>query len=107
MSVEARGFVSRAALCMILGFTCSAALTAQQDDPARAWMRKVRIGAWSLTPDNAQQIVQQAEASGIYGIEVDNDIPGRYESFLDPTVKLEAIRRVAEAAHKAGNKAFV
>ncbi len=51
--------------------------------------------------------MQQATASGVYGIEVDNDIEGRYESFLDPTEKLEAIRRVAEAAHKAGNKAFV
>jgi len=38
---------------------------------------------------------------------VDNDIEGRYESFLDPTEKLQAIRLVAEAAHKAGNKAFV
>ena len=70
-------------------------------------MHRVRIAAWSLTPDNARQIVQQAQASGVYGIEVDNDIEGRYESFLDPRVKLEAIHRVAEAAHKAGNKAFV
>ena len=45
--------------------------------------------------------------SGVFGIEVDNDIPGRYESFLDPTEKLEAIRAVAEEAHKAGNKSFV
>ncbi len=70
-------------------------------------MKKVRIGAYSLTSENAEQIVQQAEASGVYGIEVDNDIPGRYESLLAPSEKLEAIRRVAEAAHRAKNKAFV
>jgi len=51
--------------------------------------------------------VQQAAASGVYGIEVDNDIPGRYESLLDPSMKLEAIRKVAAEAHRAGNKAFV
>jgi len=75
--------------------------------PDREWMKKVRIGAYSLTSDNAEQIVQQAEASGVYGIEVDNDIPGRYESLLEPREKLEAIHRVAEAAHRAKNKAFV
>jgi hypothetical protein len=36
-----------------------------------------------------------------------NDIPGRYESFLDPTEKLKAIRAVAKEAHQAGNKSFV
>ena len=108
MSVRLQAFVRRAALVLALGFTCSTAATAQQaDQSARAWMRRVRIAAYPLTPDNARQIVQQAQASGVYGIEVDNDIEGRYESFLDPAVKLQAIHRVAEAAHKAGNKAFV
>ena len=108
MSPVSQAFLRRAALAVLLTLTYSAALTAQQDDhSARAWMRRVRIAAYPLTPTDAQQIVQQAQTSGVYGIEVDNDIPGRYESFLDPTVKLEAIRRVAEAAHKAGNKAFV
>jgi hypothetical protein len=108
MSAASRAFVRKTALVVALGLTCSAAAVAQQfDGPARAWMRKVRIAAWPLTPTNAQQIVQQAETSGVYGIEVDNDIEGRYESFLDPTEKLQAIRLVAEAAHKAGNKAFV
>ncbi|MGB7549505.1 MAG: hypothetical protein WBM14_17345 [Terracidiphilus sp.] len=67
----------------------------------------MRIAAYPLTPQNAEQIVRQADASGVYGIEVDNDIPGRYESLLDSTAKLQAIRLVAEAAHRAGNKAFV
>ena len=79
----------------------------QYHESPRAWLTHVRIGAYSLTPDNAEQIVQQAQASGVYGIEVDNDIPGRYESLGDPDVKLKAIQRVAAAAHRAHNKAYV
>jgi hypothetical protein len=71
------------------------------------WTHFVRIGAYGLASDNAQQIVDDATKNAVYGIEVDNDIPGRYESFLDPAQKLAAIRKVAEAAHKAGNHAFV
>ena len=71
------------------------------------WTHRVRIGAYGLHSDNAQSIVRDAQASGVFGIEVDNDIPGRYESFIDPTEKLRAIRAVAEAAHKGGNKSFV
>jgi hypothetical protein len=90
-------------------FLISAYLPAQQKaaTTSREWMKRVRIGAYSLTSENAEQIVQQAEASGVYGIEVDNDIPGRYESLLAPADKLVAIRRVADAAHRARNKAFV
>jgi hypothetical protein len=67
----------------------------------------VRIAAYPLSAANADAIVRQAETSGVYGIEVDNDIPGRYESLLDPKEKLEAIRLVAAAAHRHQNKAFV
>jgi hypothetical protein len=96
------------AMIATLGFLSAAILPAQQfDGPGRTWMRKARIAAYSLTPSNAEQIVREAEASGVYGIEVDNDIPGRYESLLDPNEKLEAIRGVAAAAHRAGNKAYV
>ena len=80
-------------------------LHAQKND--RQWLNKVRIGAYSLGPDNAEEIVRQATASGVYGIEVDNDIPGRYESLSQPNEKLAAIHRVAVAAHRANNKAFV
>jgi hypothetical protein len=71
------------------------------------WTNYVRIGAYGLKGDNAGQIVADAEASGVLGIEVDNDIPGRYESFVDPTSKLRAIHAVAEKAHAVGNFAFV
>jgi hypothetical protein len=71
------------------------------------WTNYTRIAAWSLRPDNAEKIVREAEESHVSGIEVDNDIPGRYESFVNPEAKLAAIRAVAERAHKVGNHAFV
>lgn len=71
------------------------------------WPNYVRIGAYGLAADNTGKIVADAKESGVFGIEVDNDIPGRYESFVDPKAKLEAIRAVAEKAHAAGNYAFV
>jgi hypothetical protein len=71
------------------------------------WTHYVRIGAYGLQGDNADVIVRNAEESGVFGIEVDNDIPGRYESFLNPEEKLKAIHTVAEKAHAAGNRAFV
>src|SRR4029434_4215242 len=52
-------------------------------------------------------IIRDAQAGHVFGIEVDNDITGRYESFLDPTEKLAAIRAFAEQAHQIRNKAFV
>ena len=71
------------------------------------WTNFVRIGAYGLSSRNTDKIVRDAQASHVFGIEVDNDIPGRYESFLDPSEKLAAIRTLAEQAHRAGNKAFV
>jgi hypothetical protein len=82
-------------------------LAAAPEPHKQDWTNYVRIGAYGLKGGDAQQIVHQAQASGVAGIEVDNDIPGRYESFLHPEAKLKAIRDVAEAAHKAGNHAFV
>jgi hypothetical protein len=87
----------------------AARVSQSEEDSARRldWTHYVRIGAYGLSRHSAAQIVANAEATGVYGIEVDNDIPGRYESFLDPTEKLAAIHEVAEAAHRAGNRAFV
>jgi len=101
-------------MVVVLLLSVSSSLGSQQlgdpqkpDDLQRTWLRHVRIGAWSLGLDNAKQIVEQAKASGVYGIEVDNDIPGRYESLLDPSEKLEAIHRLAVESHRSGNKAFI
>ena len=77
-------------------------LVAAPDSEKQDWTNYVRIGAYGLKGGDALEIVQRAQESGVFGIEVDNDIPGRYESFLDPDEKLKAIHDVAEAAHKVG-----
>jgi endo-alpha-1,4-polygalactosaminidase (GH114 family) len=91
-------------LLLSLSFlVCLPGASGQQQD----WTHFVRIGAYGLQTGNAEAIVRDATKSHVFGIEVDNDIPGRYESFLDPEQKLQAIRAVADAAHKANNRAFV
>jgi hypothetical protein len=95
---------------MIRGLCLAAALAVagKADTPMQNWTHFVRIGAYGLhSAQDAATIIRDAQKSRVFGVEVDNDITGRYESFLDPTVKLQAIRRVAELAHKANNKAFV
>ncbi len=87
------------AACLLL----QAGAAAQEQN----WTNFVRIGAYGLKADNAEAIVRDAEKDHVFGIEVDNDIPGRYESFLDPREKLKAIHAVSEAAHRAKNRAFV
>ncbi|HWZ81551.1 MAG TPA: hypothetical protein VNW47_02940 [Terriglobales bacterium] len=98
---------SRGCILLFLGIVWAggvhAAGPAEQD-----WTYYVRIAAWGLhSKDAAARIVHEAQESHVFGIEVDNDIPGRYESFLNPEEKLAAIRAVAEQAHAAGNHAFV
>jgi hypothetical protein len=93
-----------ALFCAVLfSVAAIASPTATEQD----WTNYVRIGAYGLRANNAEKIVADATASDVFGIEVDNDIEGRYESFLDPTAKLQAIRAVAERAHAAENHAFV
>lgn len=75
---------------------------------AQNWTHRVRIGAYGLGEKaDPAAIVRDATADHVFGIEVDNDVTGRYESFLDPTEKLAAIKDVAARAHAAGNHAFV
>src|SRR5512135_3453170 len=93
-----------------LRFSCLAflaLLSAPTGQVNQDWTHYVRIAGHSLRPDNADQIVRSATDTNVFGIEVDNDIPGRYESFLDPSEKLKALRDVASKAHQAGNYAFV
>jgi len=94
-----------------VSFLLIALLSAQsstaQERTTQDWTNYVHIGAYGLRADNADSIVADARESQVFGIEVDNDIPGRYESFLDPKAKLEAIRVLAEKAHAAKNYAFV
>ena len=87
---------------LLLGFAARCEAPRTKD-----WTHYVRIGAYGLQGGDAEKIVRDAEKGHVFGIEVDNDITGRYESYLDPSSKLKAIREVAEQAHKVGNKAFV
>gem|GEM_PF-231147 len=101
----------RFAVLFALGFCPLALLPAANPAAAQEleqnWTHYVRIGGYGLRADNADSIVRDAGADRVFGIETDNDIPGRYDSFLDPEAKLRAIRAVAKKAHAAGNKAFV
>jgi hypothetical protein len=87
---------------LLLALSAPAARKTQQD-----WTNYVRIGAYGLRSDNTDQIVMDAEQNHVSGIEVDNDIPGRYESFVNPEEKLNAIRVLAAKAHAVGNHSFV
>lgn len=80
---------------------------AASDPGEQNWTHRVRIGAYGLDGKDPAAIVRDATDSHVFGIEVDNDVTGRYESFLDPENKLAAIRDLAEKAHAAGNRAFV
>ena len=88
-------------------FLLSPVLHAGSNSRQQDWANYVRIGAYGLQSANADRIVHEAQEDSVSGIEVDNDIPGRYESYLNPEEKLKAIREVALKAHAAGNKAFV
>ncbi len=103
MKLSLAGAVCAMCVCPGRGQTAGS----EHDSDARAWMRKVRIAAYPLSAASAKRIVDEAAKDGVYGIEVDNDIPGRYESLLEPTAKLEAIRAVSAAAHRGNNKTFV
>jgi hypothetical protein len=86
---------------------CAFGLLAQSFPTGQDWTNYVRIGAYGLRGGDAVEIVRGAQESGVFGIEVDNDIPGRYESFVHPEEKLRAIRQVADEAHRVGNFVFV
>jgi len=76
-------------------------------DAQQNWTHKVRIAGNPLSDDQIECIINKARDSYVYGIEVDNDITGRYESFLDPAEKLKAIKKITEEAHKINNRTFV
>jgi hypothetical protein len=86
---------------------CAVSLLSEEIPEGQSWTNYVRIGAYGLRGGDAAEIVRKAQESDVFGIEVDNDIPGRYESFVNPQEKLNAIHAVAVEAHKVGNHAFV
>lgn len=89
-------------------FVCASLIAWGQPASSRQdWSHYVRIAGHGLRAGSVPAIIAESMDSHVFGIEVDNDIPGRYESFLDPAAKLQDIRQAAAAAHAAGNKAFV
>ena len=111
MSLSSRSSTWKLALaiCAVLltALICIGALAEKENFPGQNWTNYVRIAAFPMERAGATEIVRRAQEDHVFGIEVDNDITGRYESYLDPTAKLQAIRAVAEQAHRAGNHAFV
>ncbi len=91
----------------IVGMVNVALVLAYAAPAAQDWTHFVRISGNGLSLDRVDRIIQEARETHVFGIETDNDIPGRYESFLDPTKKLGAIKVIAEKAHAVGNYAFV
>jgi hypothetical protein len=100
-------FAKRKSVLAICLLACISKPAAGSDSAEQNWTNYVRIGAYGLQSGNADQIVRSAQEDAVFGIEVDNDIPGRYESFVNPEEKLKAIHAVAQKAHAAGNRAFV
>jgi len=94
-------------ILLAAGFVAWPGAAASADSGLEDWTHRVRIAAYGLHGNNAEAIVRDATASQVFGIEVDNDVTGRYESLLDPQEKLAAIRELANEAHAAGNRAFV
>jgi len=71
------------------------------------WTHYIRTAGHGLNKSNIEATINDAIETHLFGIEVDNDPPGRYESFLDPTEKLEAIEQMAKRAHDINNYSFV
>ena len=71
------------------------------------WTHFVRIAGHGLSMDRVDEIIKSATESHVFGIETDNSLTGYYESFLDPTEKLEAIAAVTKKAHAVGNYVFI
>jgi hypothetical protein len=76
-------------------------------DSGQNWTHFVRTAGHGLSVAIVPEIIKDAVETNLFGIETDNDIPGRYESFLDPAEKLKAIKAMADAAHAIGNYAYV
>lgn len=71
------------------------------------WTHYVRTSGHGCDIDQLHSIMNDARQTYLFGIEVDNDITGRYTSLLVPDLKLRAIKAMADSAHAAGNYAFV
>lgn len=94
------------AVFLLLILPCPAQ-TPTPETPSQNWTHYVRIAGHGLNINNVDQIISRAAETHVFGIETDNSLTGYYESFLDPTEKLQAMEAMAEKAHAAGNKVFI
>lgn len=92
---------------VILMFQISLAQPPEAAAQGQNWTHYVRIAGHGLNINNVEQIINRARETHVFGIETDNSLTGYYESFLDPTEKLEAMKVMAEKVHAAGNKVFI
>lgn len=71
------------------------------------WTYYVRTSGHGCAINQLHAVMDDARQTHLFGIEVDNDITGRYNSFLNPEAKLQAIKAMADSAHAVKNYAFV
>ena len=74
---------------------------------AQDWTHFVRTAGHGCQIEMLVRVMDDARKTYLFGIEVDNDITGRYDSWLKPQLKLQAIKAMADSAHAANNYAFV
>ncbi|HEX9652722.1 MAG TPA: hypothetical protein VGA99_03345 [bacterium] len=93
--------------CTLMTLMIACGKPPSQKEHTQNWTNYVRIAGHGLNLSNIDNTITRATETNVFGIEVDNDIPGRYESFLDPTEKLAAIKAMADKAHAINNYSFV
>ncbi|MDZ7374452.1 MAG: hypothetical protein ONB23_10835 [candidate division KSB1 bacterium] len=91
----------------IMGAVLLVGCARKREEVKQNWTHYVRIAGHGLRKDNIDEIIRSATETYVEGIETDNSLTGIYESFLNPTEKLEAMKEMAEKAHAAGKKVFV
>jgi hypothetical protein len=89
--------------CLILLFAIVFSNSCYTQD----WTHYVRTSGHGCEINKLHAIMDDARQTHLFGIEVDNDITGRYNSLLIPDLKLQAIKAMADSAHAAKNYAFV
>ena len=89
--------------CLILLF----AIVFSNNGYTQDWTHYVRTSGHGCEINQLHAIMNDARQTHLFGIEVDNDITGRYNSFLIPDLKLRDIKAMADSAHAVNNYAFV
>lgn len=79
----------------------------RKDIEQQDWANYVHTAGHGLNKGNIDGTIRDAQETHLFGIEVDYDITGRYNSFLDPKEKLDDIRLLAVRARAINNQAFV